>query len=460
MKSTRNMSKISLLFIITSVILTSCGSTVPNAPAPTSTEGASADSAATSASDSTAPTEPSDASTTSSTQELSTKNNSLIKHHYTEHEYNHGSEGYYNLADDVDFELTAQLSGTCWICASANAMMTAYQLDHDDKIELDQLDLLNILYNDDKEEGIFLTEGTDKEKYGGSGHFVACELSNGFDDYLVLDHAISAKNWTMDEYKDGIRKYGGLYIGIPDPASKKGTYDGYFTMNCPAPTDGDFDHSIVVLGWDDSFPKDYFHEKATQDGAWITFNSNYPLGFFYISYDTPFDQVYDTPLFLSVTDEYSKVLSHDCGPYFTDPVKTGDTTTAANVFKGKGSLSAVGTFVTSDDIDLTVQILTPDFSKCLYTQDVHADLAGYHVFDLDEPVDVDEYAVAITYPEGVPVEGQDFELDTALYTHFTSKPGESFIQVGGKWLDLSKEATWKQLGCETNNACIRALYKD
>lgn len=213
MNRTRTLARYMSILLITPVILSACGSSAPNTPAPASPEAATVVSTE----------QPSDASTTSSTQELSTKNNSLIKHHYTEHEYNHGSEGYYNLADDVDFELTAQLSGTCWICASANAMMTAYQLDHDD---------------------------------------------------------------------------------------------------------------------------------------------------------------------------------------------------------------------------------------------VHADLAGYHVFNLDEPVDVDEYAVAITYPEGVPVEGQDFELDTALYTHFTSKPGESFIQVGDEWLDLSDEATWKQLGCETNNACIRALYKD
>ena len=44
--------------------------------------------------------------------------------------------------DDAEFEQIGQVSGTCWICASACAMMISYQLDHDDTMADDQ-DLLN-----------------------------------------------------------------------------------------------------------------------------------------------------------------------------------------------------------------------------------------------------------------------------------------------------------------------------
>ncbi len=389
----------------------------------------------------------------------STKNNSLIKHHSTEHEYKHGDDGYYNLLEDgVDFELVPQLSGTCWLCASACAMMTSYQLDHDGKIELDQLDLLNEIYNDDKEEGVFV-KGGDKENIGGSGLFVMNELADGFGDGLAIDHAISAQNWSMDEVKEGIRKYGALYIGIPDPSGKKGTYDNFYTMNCSAPKEGEFDHSIAVLGWDDSFPKEYFHEKASRDGAWITYNSGYPLGFYYVSYDTPFDQLYDTPFFFSVTDKYSRIVSYDCGKWLSEPVITGDATTTANVFHEKGTLSAIGTYVTSEDTDLTIQIMKPDFSDCLYSRTFHEDRIGYHVFELETPIDVDEFAVAVTYPKGAPVEGTSTEFSVAIYTETTSKPGQSFILLNDKWLDMSSEDTWNLLGCETNNACIKALLQ-
>ena len=396
---------------------------------------------------------------TETSAQPSTKNNHLIKHHSTEHEYMHGKDGYYNLLDNgVEFELTAQLSGTCWICASACAMMTSYQMNHGKMIELDQLELLNDIYSDDKTEGVFVVKGADKESIGGSGLFVINELANGFGNGLVLDRAIDAKNWTVDEVKDGIQKYGALYVGIPDPAGKKGTHDNYYTMNCPSPKDGELDHSIAVLGWDDSFPKEYFHEAASQDGAWITYNSNYPLGFYYVSYDTSFDQLYDTPLFMSITDGYSKIVSYDCGRWLTPPVRTDAATTTANVFKEKGKLAAVGTYTSSDDTDLTIQILTPDLTDCLYSQEYHADLAGYHVIELESPMEVDEYTITITYPDGAPVEGQKTSFDTAIFTEITSQAGQSFILVDDKWLDMSTEETWDKLGCETNNACIKALY--
>ncbi len=419
------------------VMLTGCGSTA--APQEPVTEETSTDT----------PAHP----------EPSTKNNSLIKHHFNEHEYTHVEEGYYNLLDDdVEFELVGQLSGTCWVCASACAMMTAYQIDNDGTINIDQIDLLNAVYRDDKEEGVYVVQGADKEALGGAGIFVVNELANGFVDGMVLNRAIDAQNWTMDEVKEGIKQYGALYIGIPDPASKKGTHDNYYTMNCPEPTEGEFDHSIAVLGWDDSFPKDYFHKPATQNGAWITYNSNYPLGYFYVSYDTPFDQLYDTPLFMSVTKDYSKVAAYDCGQWLTEPVKTGSSTTTANVFKEKGTLAAVGTYIPDDDTNLTIQIMTPDLKESLFSQEYHADRAGYHVFELDETMEVDEYAIAVTYPDGAPVEGKVEELDTTLYTKKTSDSGQSYILVDGKWLDMSEEQTWTKLGCETNNACIKALY--
>ena len=81
--------------------------------------------------------------------------------------------------------------------------------------------------------------------------------------------------------------------------------------------------------------------------------------------------------------------------------------------------------------------MTPDLNECLYSQKFHAEYAGYYVFELEKPMEVDEYAIAVTYPTGAPVEGKAEKLDTALYTEVTSKDGQSFILVDGKWLDMS-----------------------
>ena len=101
-----------------------------------------------------------------------------------------------------------------------------------------------------------------------------------------------------------------------------------------------------------------------------------------------------------------------------------------------------------------------DLEECLYSQECHADRIGYYAFELEEPVEVDEYAIAVTYPNGAPVEGESMKLDTALNVNVTSENGQSYILVDDKWLDMSEDATRTRLGRTTNNACIRALYKD
>ncbi len=380
-----------------------------------------------------------------------------LKMRSKEHKYVHGDEGYYNILEDgIEFELVSQYSGTCWLCASACSMMTEYQRDHDKTIILDQYDLLDEIYDDDKAEGVFVSNGTDKKKLGGSGAFVVNELSLGFGEGLVLDDAICTRGWSSDEIKEGLRKYGALYIGIPD--SKKGYYDNYYTMNYPTDDPEEYDHSIAILGWDDSFPKENFMTRASQDGAWITYNSNHPGDYFYVSYDTSFDQYGDLPFFMAISEDYGKVVSYDRGIWSMEPFSTGNETVTANVFSEEGTLAAVGTYTLEEEQDLTVQIMTPDLKDCLYTEDFHADRIGYHTFRLKEPQKVDEYAVVVSYAGGAPVEGGSHELDTTLRAEVVSEEGQSFILCDGEWLDMSKETTWDRVGLVTNNACIRALY--
>ena len=441
---------------MTVMFLTACGQTAITNP--TGTDTAGTDIAATeSAATDTAATETGEESV--SPEEIEKNDTEDLITHHNDHKYTHGTDGYYNLLEDgVEFELVPQLSGTCWLCSAACAMMTDYQLFHDGKITLEQYDLLNRIYDDDKEEGVFVRKGAEKEKIGGLGIFVVNELSLGFNDGLVLDGAISAKDWTDEEIKEGIKKYGALYIGITD--SNKGTYDNYHTMNFPNAKPEEYDHSIAILGWDDHFPKENFMIKASKDGAWIAYNSNYPYEYFYISYDTTIDKINDPPLFMSASEEYSRVLFHDRGVWTEEPVITGEKTTTANVFKEKGTLYAVGTYTFSDDEDINIQIMTADMKECLYSMDCHVDYAGYHVFKLEEPQEVEEYAVAVTYPLGAPVEGDSIDVDFSIYIKVVSDKGQSFILIDDEWLDMSEKSTWDRLGRVTNNACIRALYSE
>ncbi len=377
------------------------------------------------------------------------------------HEYVPGGDGFFNLDGSVaEVDLASQYGGTCWLHAAVCSMDTAYQIETGNMISLDPLSLLDEIYSDDKEEGVMISHGTNKNTLGGMGYFVVNELSRGFGDGLVLDRGIDAKGWTADEIKEGIKKYGGLYIGIPDTNPLyQGSFDNYYTMNFLEPDEDDFDHSIAVIGWDDDFPREYFKKEPSQDGAWITYNSSYPVGYYFVSYDTPFDQLYDTPVFMSVSDRYTDVLSYDCGCWFGSSVKNEGGTTVANVFNKKGNLAAVGTYSLEKDQDLTIEILTSDLEQSLYSQKCHIEDPGYHVIDLDSPLEVEDYAIAITYPAGAPVEGESMELDSSISIKTSSDKGQSFILLDGEWLDMSEGSTSDKVGRVTNNCCIKALYR-
>ena len=62
--------------------------------------------------------------------------------------------------------------------------------------------------------------------------------------------------------------------------------------------------------------------------------------------------------------------------------------TVANVFHEPGTLSAVGTYTEEDDSTIVIEIWDAEFTEVIYSQTVEVPFKGYHVFELDEPIDV------------------------------------------------------------------------
>lgn len=102
--------------------------------------------------------------------------------------------------------------------------------------------------------------------------------------------------------------------------------------------------------------------------------------------------------------------------------------------------------------------MSADFKTVLYTQDAVLDYKGYHTVELTKPVDVENFAVVITYTKGAPVEGETIKNDSGEYKTVSEK-GQSFVFVDGKWKDLTDADAKTVLKAEfaPNNACIKAL---
>ena len=375
-----------------------------------------------------------------------------------EKSYKHSEEGYFSLIDEGDgTALKTQIGGTCWVNAAATSMESSYKRIRGREITIDPMEILELVQGDNKTEGYFLKDGVDGVELGGWSWQITETLSNGFGEYVLVD-AADYSTATISEMKDIIKNYGGMHVGVNDISSAKGMYSGYMTMNDP---DSDsYDHSVVLVGWDDNFPKTYFRKEASQDGAWLAQNSLSDSwgteGCYWISYDTPF--VEKTVFVLS--DEYTNVVSYDGGKENTIQTKTD--TVVGNLFYEPGKLAAIGTYATKSQQNVTIEIYDVDMEELIYTQNECFESPGYHVAPLNKILDVVHFAVVIHYNGAAPVEGE-----TCSYEHFQeykvgSNKGESYVLIDGNWKDLSDSDIKECLGIDfiPNNGCIKALYSE
>lgn len=384
-------------------------------------------------------------------------------------DYVHGEDGYFNLLEEYpDIRMKEQEGGTCWLFSAANSMETAYVMKNGSYITVDPMEMLDRIYLDEKEEGFFPKEGFNGKNIGGWQWMVTETLTNGFGD-ITIDGSVILDTDDRDAIKEAVKNRGGVAIGVNDTDNRyKGWHGGYYTLNYMRE---EFNHDVTIIGYDDHFPKQYFNTPASEDGAWICYNSAFgSAGFFYVSYDAPLEY----GISHSVTDEYSEVLAYDAGNEQEICILDENGVTTANVFHKAGTLAAVGTYNDFDEQDITIDIYSADFSQLLYSQDAVLDYHGYHTVELDTPQAVSDYAVAITYSKGAPVEGEDLDYGDSDYKT-VSESGQSFIRLDDGWHDMTEKGIKVRLDTafrtedmnitaefgvdfDPNNCCIKALY--
>ncbi len=399
------------------------------------------------------------------------------------YDYVHGADGYYNMFDELkNVQLKIQQAGTCWLYAARASMQTAYEKATGKTFEIEINDMLEAVYGDGKQEGLILSSAINKADIGGYQQFVTDRLSRESKNGITLDSTQIIDPTDREAIKNAVRTRGGVTIGIDSQNCQAAMFGNYPTANYKQAKV--YDHVVTIVGYDDHFPKEYFSVPAEQDGAWIVYNSNLGEKFQYISYCSPLEYAISH----TVSDKYSEVLSYDAGNTMNSFVTTGGSTKVANVFHKKGKLAAVGTFNNFDKQDIKIEIMSADFMNVLHTQDATLDYYGYQTIELTKPVDVEDFAVVITYSKGASVEGET--ISTPAFSYKTSvEKGQSFVFADGKWKDMSDSdiktavktdrvqyalnsdtGAWKNYLTDgdiqqmtktdfaPNNCCIKALY--
>lgn len=375
-----------------------------------------------------------------------------------DHRYFHSAdESYYSLPEDgYATPVKAQQGGTCWVYAAATSMESCGLKTNGQQLDLDPMVLLENILIDQNHEGFRLVEGANAKDYGGWNWMVVESAANGYGDYFLAE-ANDAGGADIETLKELIRTYGGVCTDTIDTGSMFYMNDHYFTFSDPR--SDSFDHAVVLVGWDDHFPGDYFRKKATRDGAFLAQNSRGSYwgngGYYWISYDSPLNS--QTTFLL--TDEYSRVEAYDGGKENT--IRTGDTTTIANVFHSEGTLAAVGTYTMYPDQKITIEVRSGELGEVLSTMEAQFPFPGYHTVKLPEPLEVSAYSIAVCFEGEAPVEGETTDFGNALTYYAESAPGQSYVLLDDEWCDLTAQTTIDALGIDfvPNNACIKALYQ-
>lgn len=259
--------------------------------------------------------------------------------------------------------------------------------------------------------------------------------------------------------------------------------DSYYNFNTKAYYNNAYaktNHAIVIVGWDDDYPKENFNTTPNADGAWIVRNSWGDEwgedGYFYISYeDVSLGCGNGASVMIADTADnydnnyfYSNAISYDWRGYYG---KVAQVYQVKGISAGKEQLKAVSLMLGSTNTNYEIQIYknpelvdgvvqNPESGTAMLDSRVtgSTSYAGVYTIDLPTPVtfEADDYmAVVIYFPDrdGLVYSDMSGEEDTLSYYNETNS-GESFYSsytTEGNWNDLKSSSTSLRINLLTDN---------
>ncbi|MGI6054903.1 MAG: lectin like domain-containing protein [Clostridium sp.] len=227
-------------------------------------------------------------------------------------------------------------------------------------------------------------------------------------------------------------------------------------------------HDVVIIGWDDGYPRENFLEPPEGDGAFICANSwggeFGEDGYFYVSYYDSNIGIHNI-LYSRVDDvsTYDTIYQTDLCGWVGQLGYGKDSAYFANIYtaKGREELEAVGFYATGPDTSYEVYIVvdadgSSQFGRRRRVASGVLKHAGYYTIDLKRPVALSEgerfaVIVAITTPGSVhPVAIEYNSPDKGLTVDLDD--GEGYISFRG--------SSWERVESEQKcNVCLKAYTK-
>lgn len=367
--------------------------------------------------------------------------------------------------------------GTCWAFASLGAFETTLMPGENIVFSTDHMALSNS-YNLDLDSG---GEHTMSIAYLAAWQGPVYEKDDPYGDGVTdgdlkavkhLEEALVINEKDFDIIKSAIFRYGAIETSLYSQLDYADSHSQYYSeANAAYYYDGTEtpNHDVVVVGWDDNYPKENFTIQPEGDGAFICKNSwgeNFgENGYFYVSY-------YDSNLCsksvvytrIGNADNYDKIYQSDLLGWVGLMGFGREEAYFANVYRaGSGEeLSAVAFYATDENTEFEVYVVRNfENANSLKTREFVVSgsmkYAGYYTVDFPEaiPLDANEkfaVVVKIKTPGVIHPIAIEYDVDARTET-FDISDGEGYISLYGE-LWHSAEAT------QNCNVCLKAFTRN
>lgn len=368
-------------------------------------------------------------------------------------------------------------TGTCWAFAALSALESAMLPEEKVEFSPDHMSRSNS-FDVDYSSGGEYTMGM---AYLVSWQGPVLEKDDPFGDgttdssLTAVKHVQEVQMMEGKDYekiKEAVFQYGGvqtsLYSALRNSNSVSSFYNREEKAYCYIGTEKP-NHEVVIIGWDDNYPKENFPINVEGDGAFICQNSwgeNFGEdGVFYVSY-------YDTNIgshnvvYTKVEDEdnYDHIYQSDLCGWVGQIGFNKSSVYGANVYEanGKEDLSAVGFYATGKDTEYSIYLVhnyenTDSFESKIKIAGGKLKNAGYYTIPVEGNVSLKEgerYAVVLylNTPGAVHPMAIEYAADAATKS-VDLTDGEGYISSTGKKWDHVEETS----SC---NLCIKAYTNE
>ena len=275
-----------------------------------------------------------------------------------------------------------------------------------------------------------------------------------------------------EKIREAVFKYGGVQTSIYNALRSSVSESPYYNSNtnayCYIGTEKP-NHDVVIIGWDDNYPKENFSVDLEGDGAFVCQNS-WGDGFgdngvFYISYyDTNIGTHNIVYTRVEETDNYDNIYQSDLCGWVGQIGYNKDSIYGANVYTAAGDeeLVAAGFYATGKDSQFELYVVRnfedeTSLERRIPVASGKLNHAGYYTVDFDRAIALEpgeRYAVVLhmitpgsVHPMAIEYVADEMTAGVIL------DDGESYISSSGY--------SWENVeNVEKCNLCIKAFSRN